>query len=476
MGSGVVRRSLGAPMMRTIAIINQKGGCGKTTSAINIAAGLAKRGFRTLLVDLDPQAHCAAGLGVPEERMDLDVSDALRAPEGAALDRDRLLWHVGRGFDLLPSRMKLAGLEAARGGLADMDNPQNKLASVIDRLTLDAKAPREPDGSAPRRYDAVVIDCPPSIGLLSYNALAASTEVIIPVETSFFSLRGAAKQIQTARSVTRHVGAEPRIRLLATMYDPRLPLARDLLDDLRDRFGAAVIPTVIRLDPDVKEAASFGRPVEDHAPRSMGAEDYGSLCEWVIEHAEIERPEPGADEMASEARPLSDPALTGTGAGVAMGVGAGGEAPLSRAQEMALKAATLTAQRPPAPLRRSLMPQKAVAIELIEDLEPEISPKANAENIRHLWGCRGVVGGLLFVQPCAGVRSVGVAGSFNGWNPSEGEMTRRPELGIFERRIDIPPGRYEYRLVIDGVWQCDPYNPARLTNGLGGENNLAVAT
>jgi chromosome partitioning protein len=373
--------------------------------------------------------------------------------------------------------MKLAGLEAARGGLADMENPQNRLASVIERLTMDAKAPREPDGPAPRRYDAVIIDCPPSIGLLSYNALAASTEVIIPVETSFFSLRGAAKQIQTARSVTRHIGAEPRIRLLATMYDPRLPLARDLLDDLRDRFGAAVIPTVIRLDTEVKEAASFGRPVEDHAPRSMGAEDYGSLCEWVIEHAEIERPEPGADEAASEARPLIDPALTGVGAfkGVGLGSGAVG-APLSRAQEMALKAATLTAQRPPPPLRRSLMPQKAVAIELIEDVEPEIYPKADAEKIRHMWGCRGVVGGLLFVQPCAGIRSVAVAGSFNGWNPSEGEMTRRRELGIFERRMDVPPGRYEYRLVIDGVWQCDPYNPARLTNGLGGENNLAVAT
>jgi chromosome partitioning protein len=238
--------------MRTIAIINQKGGCGKTTSAINLAAGLARRGFRALLIDLDPQAHCAAGLGVPEERMDLDISDALRAPEGAPLVRDRLLWHIGRGFDLLPSRMKLAGLEAARGGLADMDNPQNKLAGVIDRLTKDTAPGSDP---ARRRYDAVVIDCPPSIGLLSYNALAAATEVIIPVETSFFSLRGAAKQIQTARSVTRHVGAEARVRLLATMYDPRLPLARDLLDDLRDRFGAAVIPTVIRLDSEVKEAA-----------------------------------------------------------------------------------------------------------------------------------------------------------------------------------------------------------------------------
>lgn len=449
--------------MRTIAIINQKGGCGKTTSAINLAAGLARRGFRTLLIDLDPQAHCAAGLGVPEERMDLDVSDALRAAEGAPLVRDRLLWHIGRGFDLLPSRMKLAGLEAARGGLADMDNPQNKLAGVIDRLTKDTTPGVDP---ARRRYDAVVIDCPPSIGLLSYNALAAATEVIIPVETSFFSLRGAAKQIQTARSVTRHVGAEARVRLLATMYDPRLPLARDLLDDLRDRFGAAVIPTVIRLDPEVKEAASFGRPVEEHAPDSMGAEDYGSLCEWVIEHAELDRPEPGTEEAV--AVPVREPEPVLSPAGV----------PLSRAQEMAMKAASLATQRPAVqPLRRSLMPQRAVAIELVEEPEADVAGKRpDPSQIRHLWGYRPVSGGLLFVQPCAGVRSVSVAGAFNGWNPSLGEMTRREDLGIFEWRVETPPGRYEYRLVIDGVWQCDPYNPARVTNGLGGENNLAVAT
>lgn len=449
--------------MRTIAIINQKGGCGKTTSAINLAAGLARRGFRTLLIDLDPQAHCAAGLGVPEERMDLDVSDALRAAEGAPLVRDRLLWHIGRGFDLLPSRMKLAGLEAARGGLADMDNPQNKLAGVIDRLTKDTTPGVDP---ARRRYDAVVIDCPPSIGLLSYNALAAATEVIIPVETSFFSLRGAAKQIQTARSVTRHVGAEARVRLLATMYDPRLPLARDLLDDLRDRFGAAVIPTVIRLDPEVKEAASFGRPVEEHAPDSMGAEDYGSLCEWVIEHAELDRPEPGTEEAV--AVPVREPEPVLSPAGV----------PLSRAQEMAMKAASLATQRPAVqPLRRSLMPQRAVAIELVEEPEAEVAGKRpDPSQIRHLWGYRPVSGGLLFVQPCAGVRSVSVAGAFNGWNPLLGEMTRREDLGIFEWRVETPPGRYEYRLVIDGVWQCDPYNPARVTNGLGGENNLAVAT
>lgn len=480
--------------MRIIAIINQKGGCGKTTTAINLAAGLARRGFRTLLIDLDPQAHCAAGLGIPEERIDLDVADALRAPETQPLERDRHLWHIARGFDLLPSRMKLAGLEAARGGLADMDNPQNRLALVVDRLTrakpdaapCPAAQPAPPSSGLPteplallpataaepiRRYDAVIIDCPPSIGLLSYNALAAATEVLIPVETSFFSLRGAGKQIQTARAVVRHVGSAPRIRLLATMYDPALPLARDLLDDLRDRFGAAVIPSVIRLDPEVKESTSFGRPIEEHSPDSLGAQDYGSLCEWLIEHAEIERPEPedaqrdlGPGNARDEALTPPEPTLSAP-------------AGLSRAKEMALKAATMVAARPTTPARRSVMPQRAVAIELIDDSPSEaerLAAAAKADSIRHLWGCRPVTGGLLFVQPAAGVGSVAVAGSFNAWDPRAGEMTPRPELGILECRVLTPPGRYEYRLVVDGVWQCDPYNPARVSNGLGGENNLAM--
>lgn len=122
------------------------------------------------------------------------------------------------------------------------------------------------------------------------------------------------------------------------------------------------------------------------------------------------------------------------------------------------------------------MPHKAVAIELVEPEPAPAAPEPDPGALRHLWGCRPVTGGLLFVQPCAGARTVAVAGSFNGWNPAAGEMTRRSDMGIFECRIEAPAGRYEYRLVIDGVWQCDPYNPARVTNGLGGENNVAVVT
>lgn len=478
--------------MRILAVINQKGGCGKTTTSINLASGLARRGFRTLLIDLDPQSHCAAGLGVPEDRLDLDISDALRTDPGRRLDRDRLVWRVGRGLDLVPSRMKLAGLEAARGGLADMDQPQSRLASVIRRLAIQGEPVQADTGDAdqsgpipnvPSRYDAVIIDCPPSIGLLSYNALSAADEVVIPVETSYFSLRGAGKQIQTARSVARHVGASPRVRLLATMFDPDLPLARDLLDDLRDRFGAAVIPETIRMDSNVKEAASFGRPVEEHAPGSMGAADYASLSEWIIEHAGLERPEPGTNpegvarprlpDQTLEARPLPQPAPFPE------------PAPLSRAEEMALKASAMTGTTGMTgvlPVRRSLMPHKPVAIELTAQPAPNPTYHAGAPvpvtkdeaGLRHLWGVRTVEGGLLFVHPAAGVRSVAVVGDFNGWDPAHGGMTRRDDLGIFECRIACPPGRFHYRLVIDGEWRCDPYNAERVPNGLGGENNLAV--
>lgn len=118
--------------MRTIAVINQKGGCGKTTTAINLAGVFASRSLRTLLVDVDPQSHCAAGLAIPEQRIDLDIGDAMLDP--GEFDPSRLLWRVSRNLDLAPSRMKLAGLEAARGGLADRPGNDRALASALGRL------------------------------------------------------------------------------------------------------------------------------------------------------------------------------------------------------------------------------------------------------------------------------------------------------------------------------------------------------
>ena len=490
--------------MRIFSVINQKGGCGKTTTAINLAAAFARSGCRTLLVDLDPQSHCAAGLGIPEDRLDLDVSDALRAPVDAELKRDRYIWHVGRHLDLLPARMKLAGIEASGGGLADQPDKEKRLRSVLARLTRDDQRGDLDDSDEgsilPNSiYDACVIDCPPSIGLLSYNAIAAGREVLIPVETSFFSLKGAAKQVQTARSIARRIGMRIHPRLLATMHDPSQPLARDLLDDLRDRFGSGMIPVVVRYDHALKEAASFGQAVDEYAPDSMGAEDYRSLCEWLIEHAGIDRPEPGEGEeglaVPGPEVTLANPSLRVQVAAANMGMGEGGEdTPLSRAQELALRARTMqtaeaksggvaVAAKPelkaepkgePEPLRRSMMPHKPVAVELRDDrvVQPETEKMRGMKvtRVRHLFGVRPSSTGALFVQPGSFGQVVEIAGDFNGWEPSRSRMRFNEALGVHELHVKLAGGSHEYKLVVDGQWVLDPYNGDLVDNGMGGHN------
>ncbi len=253
--------------MHIVSIINQKGGCGKTTTAINLAGVLARSGLRTLLVDLDPQSHCAAGLGIPEQRIELDIGDAMLAGRGGGFDYARLIWRAGRNLDLAPSTMKLAGLEAARGGLADKPDKERRLAGVLSELS---------DG-----YDIACIDCSPAIGLLTYNALAAATSVLVPVETGFFSLQGATKQVTTVKTLGGRLGVHVPTWLLPTIHDPESELAADLLDELKRRFTDKVVPTLIRRDVKLKEAASFGQPIVEYAPDSQGAIDYVRLGEWV---------------------------------------------------------------------------------------------------------------------------------------------------------------------------------------------------
>jgi chromosome partitioning protein len=231
--------------MRTIAIINQKGGCGKTTTAINLSAMLARAGKRTLLVDLDSQSHCAAGLGIPESRVDLDIGDAMLAAGHKPIDVARLLWQPAANFDLAPSRMRLAGLEASRGGLANLADKERRLEAAIDVIGVN--------------HDIVCIDCSPSIGLLTYNALVAADVILIPVETSFFSMQGATRQVNTVKSLSRKLGIHRQVWILPTIHDPSNPVAMDLLDELYRRFGERVIPAVIRRDAKLREAASFGQ-------------------------------------------------------------------------------------------------------------------------------------------------------------------------------------------------------------------------
>ncbi len=490
--------------MRIITIINQKGGCGKTTTAINLSAALARTGLRTLLVDMDPQSHCAAGLGIPENRIDLDIGDAMLAPPNRPIDGSRLLWRAGRNMDLAPSRMRLAGLEALRGGLAERPDRERRLANVLERFK--------------NEYDLAIIDSSPSIGLLTYNALCAANYVLIPVETGYFSLQGATKQVATIKSLAKRLGLTIQSSLLPTIHDESSAVACDLLDELRRRFTHHVAPVVVRRDPRLREATSFGQSIHEYAPESEGARDYSELAMWMLETlglrkglggraitptplddmlpdaaeaqepaepAETARPAPASApvaapptpvvavaEAATEVKPLElapapEIATVDAVAGMVAAT-APDAAPLSRAAELVQRAQKL--------LRRETgdagwtVGASRTELRLVSDLE--VKPGAPTAAASRLYGVRATSQGVLFVQPLSLGTTVAIAGSFNGWSPTATPMRRNQDAGTFETCLPLPPGEHQYRLVVDGVWQADPYNTAVQHNPFGEPNNL----
>ena len=276
--------------MRTIAIVNQKGGCGKTTTSINLAATLAARGLRTLLVDMDPQGHCGAGLGVPEDRIESGIAEALLAEPVGGERPESMLWEVARNLRLAPSTVALAGLEAARGGLASVSDRDARLARLLDRLA--------------DRFDWCIVDCPPTIGLLTFNALRAADEALVPVETGYFALKGSERQVATIEAMAARLGRPLPLHILPTLHRPSAKLAADLYAAIQRRHGAATLPVTIREHECLREAAGFGQPVTEYAPGSEACQDFAALAEWLLSHpAESTRSVSRATALASPPEP-----------------------------------------------------------------------------------------------------------------------------------------------------------------------------
>lgn len=273
--------------MRITAIVNQKGGCGKTTTAINLASVLAHGGMRTLLVDMDPQSHCALGLGIPESRVEVGLAHALAAPE--QIEIETLLWEVSRNLRLAPSTVELAAFEATTTG-PDRDR---RLERLLARMAGE--------------FDWCIIDCPPTIGLLTFNALRACDETIVPVETGFFSLRGAERQVATVQAVAARLGRAVGLRLLPAMHREGTKVAQEVLAAIERRFADMVIPVVVREHEVLREAASFGQAIVEFAPQSPAHEDFRRLAEWLRQNQPPMRSAPGAEadinELVSAATP-----------------------------------------------------------------------------------------------------------------------------------------------------------------------------
>ncbi len=249
-----------------VAIANQKGGVGKTTTAINLASALALRNKPTLLVDLDPQANSTMSF-VERERVQLTVYDAI-ADSSVALS-DVLLESSQENLWVAPARISLAKLEARLVGELDAH------FRLKDRL--------EP---VRERFPYVVIDCPPTLGLLTVNALVAASHLLIPIQSSYFALEGTDDLLETIEKVRAR--ANPSLRILGvliTMHDNRTSLARDIRAQIRKVFGVKVFKTVISKNVRLEESPAYRESIFGFAPDSTGATDYYSLCEEVMDRA-----------------------------------------------------------------------------------------------------------------------------------------------------------------------------------------------
>jgi len=381
--------------VRIIAIVNQKGGCGKTTTAINLAALSAKRRHRTLLVDMDPQSHCAAGLGIPEEAIEGGSTSVMRG-EADGIDPAEICWEIGHRLHVLPSTVLLSAVEA-RSSEETME-VQSRLGTFLGRCR--------------GRFDVCFIDCPPALGTLTFSALRAATEALIPVETGYFSLKGARRQWDTIEALVRRLGRPLPRWIVPTIHDPASRLAAKILETLTQEFDPHLAPLVIREHESLREAASLGQPVCEFDPGGSAERDFAALLDWMDS---LPRPE------------LED-------------VGLAREVSTSRAGEI-LSRLQATRNGVPVPAQR------------LEPLHARTSAPPN-----EAYGARMTTLGVRFSQPGRPDQILAVCGDFNGWSTSATPLRWNQAANAFEAVVPLPPGTYRYQLVVDGRPGPDPFN------------------
>ncbi|MFA6186317.1 MAG: AAA family ATPase [Phycisphaerae bacterium] len=419
--------------MRTIAVINQKGGCGKTTVSINLASALAAENKRTLLVDMDPQGHCAVGLAVPDEQVEQGIYDVLLGSRrGEPVKLSEILWEIGDNFNLAPASIDLAAFEQQTNGITDRENC---LRDVLKTVSTE--------------FDYVVIDCPPAVSLLTFNALRASSDVVVPVETGYFSLHGLSKQLDTLSILCKQCSQHINVMVLASMYDIRTKMGREILSELRKHFSNRMFKTVVNFNTKLKEAASLGQPICEYDPASRGHKDFQNLAQELI----------AADTMVEQKQIVNS----------------------------LRKIETLQQQppvRPPqarkeviANFDRTLDSISSSAQELMASLSgADKTAKAKVADdidsrLNSFYGVKQFGEAVKFVTLYPRAKSVQIAGDFNSWQPQTTALNQLQD-GKWELALALAPGKYRYRMVVDGQWQQDPYNEHSELNPFGEYNSI----
>lgn len=255
-------------MGKIISIANQKGGVGKTTSAINLAASLAALEFKTLIVDADPQANATSGVGFDPKEVEVGIYECM--VDGVD-PKDCVVTTDIKYLDLLPSHIDLVGAEVE---MVNIEDRENKMKHALAGLKGE--------------YDFIIIDCSPSLGLITINALTASDSVIVPVQCEYFALEGLGKLLNTIKIIQTRLNTDLEIEgILLTMYDTRLNLANQVVDEVRMHFESLVFETLIPRNIKLSESPSFGMPAITHDAESRGSISYLNLAKEILVRNEV---------------------------------------------------------------------------------------------------------------------------------------------------------------------------------------------
>lgn len=253
----------GVKKVKVIAIANQKGGVGKTTTAVNLSSCLAIAEKKTLLIDIDPQANTTSGLGIDKEKISLTIYEVLIEEKPIA---DAIIKTEIPFLDLIPSHMRLVGAEVE---LVNQIARERKLTAALEPVL--------------EQYEYILIDCPPSLGLLTINTLTAADSVLIPIQCEYYALEGLGQLLNTIRLIQKHLNPALKIEgVLLTMYDSRLNLSKQVAEEARRYFSGKVYETIISRNVRLSEAPSFGKPIILYDILSTGAENYLALAKEVL--------------------------------------------------------------------------------------------------------------------------------------------------------------------------------------------------
>lgn len=250
-------------MAKTIAIANQKGGVGKTTTSVNLSACLAAEGKKVLLVDVDPQGNATSGYGIDKSKIEQSIYNVL--VEGLPI-KESIQKTTFENLHILPATIELAGAEVE---LVSAISRETKLKRAIDQIK--------------ENYDYVIIDCPPSLGLLTLNSLTAADSVLMPIQCEFYALEGVSQLMNTVKLVQQNLNSALVLEgVLLTMYDSRTKLSVQVAEEVKNHFQERVYQTVIPRNVRLSEAPSYGQPIIEYDPKSKGAEVYQALAKEVI--------------------------------------------------------------------------------------------------------------------------------------------------------------------------------------------------